>query len=93
MRERLQRLRPSYWLRRLWRWRRGRRVSPKQLRFGDELVILKEDTTRFGRLRRPFRFLWRWLGWWFRLLRRGWSAFRWITRSLWFRLMGAFAVV
>ena len=92
MRERLNRLRPSTWLRRLFR-RRGRRISPKELRFGDELVVLKEETTRFGRLRRPFRFLWRVLGWLFRLLRRAWSRFRWMTRSLWFRLMGAFAVV
>jgi signal transduction histidine kinase len=93
MRERLQRLRPSYWVRR-WRGRvRGKKISPKQLRVGGELVILKEETTRFGWMRRPFRFLWRWLGWWFRLLRRAWSGFRWMTRSLWFRLMGAFAVV
>ena len=90
MRERLQRLRPSYWVR---RWRRGKKISPKQLRVGGELVILKEETTRLGCLGRPFRFLWRWLGWAFRLLRRAWSAFRWMTRSLWFRLMGAFAVV
>ncbi len=92
MRERLNRLRPSYWLRRLLR-RRGRRISPKELRFGDELVVLKEETTRFGRVRRPFRWLWRLLGWLFRLLRRAWGRFRWMTRSLWFRLMGAFAVV
>ncbi len=92
MRERLQKLRPSYWLGRLFR-RRGRRVSPKEWRFGDELIVLKEETTRFGRLRRPFRFLWRVLGWLFRLLRRAWGRFRWMTRSLWFRLMGAFAVV
>lgn len=92
MRERWQKLRPSYWLRRLFR-RRGRRVSPKDWRFGDELVLLKEETTRFGRLRRPFRWLWQVVGWLFRLLRRAWGRFRWMTRSLWFRLMGAFAVV
>ncbi len=92
MRERLNGLRPSYWLRRLFR-RRGRRISPKEWRFGDELVVLKEETTRFGRWRRPLRLLWRGLGWLFRLLRRGWTQFRWMTRSLWFRLMGAFAVV
>ncbi|MBK8905755.1 MAG: HAMP domain-containing protein [Anaerolineaceae bacterium] len=93
MRERLQRLRPSYWVRRWRRRGRGKKISPKQLRVGGELVILKEETTRFGWLRRPFRFFWRWVGWWFRLLRRAWSGFRWMTRSLWFRLMGAFAVV
>jgi len=93
MRERLNKLRPSTWLRRLFKRRRGRRVSPKEWRFGDELVVLKEETTRFGRLRRPFRWLWRVLGWLFRLLRRAWGRFRWMTRSLWFRLMGAFAVV
>ncbi len=100
MRERLNKLRPSYWLRRLFKRQRGRRISPKEWRFGDELVVLKEETTRFGRLRRPFRWLrrplgwlWRVLGWLFRLLRRAWGSFRWMTRSLWFRLMGAFAVV
>ncbi len=93
MRERLQRLRPSSLLRR-WRRRvRGKKIAPKQLRVSGELVILKEETTRLGWLRRPFRYLWRWVGWWFRLLHRAWSAFRWMTRSLWFRLMGAFAVV
>ncbi len=93
MRERLNRLRPSYWLRRLWARRRGRRISPRQLRFGDELILLKEEKTRLGWLKRPFRFLWRGLSRLFRLLRRAWIAFRWMTRSLWFRLMGAFAVV
>ncbi|MFZ1395822.1 MAG: ATP-binding protein [Candidatus Promineifilaceae bacterium] len=89
----LRRLRPSYWINRATQWRRGKRVSPKQIRVGDELIILKEETQRFGRLRRPFRFVWRLLSWVFRLLRRAWSRFRWMTRSLWFRLMGAFAVV
>lgn len=100
MRERLNKLRPSYWLRRLFKRRQGRGVSPKEWRFGDELIVLKEETTRFGRLRRPFRWLrrpfgwlWRILGWLFRLLHRAWGRFRWMTRSLWFRLMGAFAVV
>jgi two-component system, OmpR family, sensor histidine kinase BaeS len=93
MRERLNKLRPSYWLRRLFRRQRGKRISPKTWRFGDELVVLKEETTRFGRLKRPLRFLWRWAGKLFRLLRRAWIAFRWMTRSLWFRLMGAFAIV
>ena len=98
MRRFLRRLRPSYWFR-AFKQRRGKRVSPKQIRVGDELIILKEETTRFGRLKRflwlkrPFRFIWRVLGWLFRLLRRAWTSFRWMTRSLWFRLMGAFAVV
>lgn len=91
MRERLRQLRPSRWLPRLRQ--RGRRVSPKRIRVGDELVILKEETTRFGRLRRLFRLVWRLVKWLFGLLRRAWGRFRWITRSLWFRLMGAFAVV
>ncbi|MCB8949914.1 MAG: HAMP domain-containing protein [Ardenticatenaceae bacterium] len=93
MRKRLRKLRPSYWLSRWRLWRRGKRVSPKQIRVGDELIILKEETTRFGKLRRPLRFAWRVMKWAFRLLGRAWSRFRWMTRSLWFRLMGAFAVV
>ncbi|MEZ4594447.1 MAG: ATP-binding protein [Chloroflexota bacterium] len=99
MRKFLRRLRPSYWINRAKQWRRGKRVTPKQIRVGDELIILKEETTRFGRLKRflwlkrPFRFIWRVLSWFFRLLRRAWTRFRWMTRSLWFRLMGAFAVV
>ncbi|WP_420630187.1 sensor histidine kinase [Candidatus Leptofilum sp.] len=92
MRRLLQKVRPSTWYRQR-KQRRGKRVTPKQIRVGDELIILKEETMRFGRLRRPFRFIWRGLGWLFGLLRRVWNRFRWMTRSLWFRLMGAFAVV
>ena len=50
MRKRLRKLRPSYWLSRWRLWRRGKRVSPKQIRVGDELIILKEETSRLGRL-------------------------------------------
>ncbi|WP_420642219.1 sensor histidine kinase [Candidatus Leptofilum sp.] len=92
MRRLLRKMRPSHWVQQ-FKQRRGRRVTPKQIRVGDELIILKEETMRFGRLRRPFRFIWRGLSWLFGLLRRAWSRFRWMTRSLWFRLMGAFAVV
>ncbi len=44
-------------------------------------------------LKRPLSFLWRVLQWKLQLLARAWRGFRWLTRSLWFRLMGAFAVV
>jgi hypothetical protein len=33
------------------------------------------------------------LGKLWQLLTRAWRGFRWLTRSLWFRLMGAFAVI
>jgi signal transduction histidine kinase len=49
--------------------------------------------SRWGWVKRPFIFLWRLFGKLFQLLARAWSGFRWLTRSLWFRLMGAFAVV
>lgn len=95
MRERLRQVRPSRWLRsRLSRKRRGgKRISPKQWRFGDELVLTKAETARFPRLRRLLAFLWRGARRLFALLRRAWGGFRWMTRSLWFRLVGAFAVV
>ena len=98
MRKFLQKLRPSYWYR-AFKQRRGKRVTPRQIRVGNEIIVLKEETTRLGRLKRflwlkrPFRFIWRVLSWLFGLLRRAWISFRWMTRSLWFRLMGAFAVV
>lgn len=94
MGEKLNRLRPSRWLRRrLSRKRRGRRISPDQWRFDDKLVIDKDDTVRLRWAKRPLRFFWRIFRWKLRLLRRAWRGFRWMTRSLWFRLMGAFAVV
>ncbi len=99
MRNRLKRIRirPFRALRqRLSLKRRGRRIQPEEWRFGDKLIVSKAETSRFGRikwLRRPLGFLWRILQWKFQLLRRAWSGFRWMTRSLWFRLMGAFAVV
>ncbi|MCP4416649.1 MAG: HAMP domain-containing protein, partial [Chloroflexi bacterium] len=96
MRERLSKLRPRpfRWLRaKLSRKQRGRRVSPKKLRFGDELVVIKAEQSRLKWARRPLHFFWRVLRWTFQLLRRAWRGFRWMTRSLWFRLMGAFAVV
>lgn len=94
MGEKLNRLRPSRWLRRrLSRKRRGRRISPDQWRFDDRLVIDKDDTARLRWAKRPLRFFWRIFRWKLQLLRRAWRGFRWMTRSLWFRLMGAFAVV
>ena len=94
MRERLRRIRPFRRLRqRLSLKRRGRRVKPYEWRFGDELVVSKEETSRFRWLRRPLGFVWRILRWKLQLLQRAWRSFRWMTRSLWFRLMGAFAVV
>jgi signal transduction histidine kinase len=49
--------------------------------------------SRWGWVKRPFIFFWLLLSKLFQLLSRAWSGFRWLTRSLWFRLMGAFAVV
>lgn len=49
-----------------------------------------------GRLRwvkRSLSLLWRILSRLWRRLGGGWQRFRWLTRSLWFRLMGAFAIV
>ena len=95
MRERLNRIRPIRWLRERWSIRqRGRRI--KVHRFGDELIVSKAETSRFARikwLRRPLSFMWRIMGRLLQLLQRAWRGFRWMTRSLWFRLMGAFAVV
>ena len=94
MRERLKRIRPFRGLRqRLSLKRRGRRVKPHEWRFGNRLVVAKEDTSRLRWLKRPLRFLWHLAGRLFQLLQRAWRGFRWMTRSLWFRLMGAFAVV
>ena len=79
---------------RLAQRKRERRIAKKLN------VVQPTQKVRFGRLRRafewvkrPLRFKWSLLGKLFRLLQRGWRGFRWMTRSLWFRLMGAFAVV
>ena len=93
MRRWLHWLRPSTWLQRFKLRRRGRRIPAKQWRFEDRLVVEKADTSRWRFIRRPLRFAWRVFMWLLHLLRRVFVRLRWMTRSLWFRLMGAFAIV
>ena len=90
MRKRLQKLRPSNWWRSLSKRRQARLASQISLH---HQKIVTPKKRRGHRLKRPFTFLWRILGRLFHLLGRAWRGFRWLTRSLWFRLMGAFAVV
>ncbi len=79
---------------RLAQRKRERRIAKKLN------IVQPAKKVRFRRLKRvyewvkrPLRFKWGLLGKLFHLLQRAWRGFRWMTRSLWFRLMGAFAVV
>ena len=92
MRERLKGLRPFSWRPAFVKWARLRwlprlawRKRPKKA------TRLKEGRQRWGK--RPLTLIWRILSRLWQLLGRGWRRFRWLTRSLWFRLMGAFAIV
>ena len=95
MGKRLRRLRPSRW-RHSWRIPKWTRLKLRNLfgkrRSGNKKLHLR-NSSRLSWLKRPFAFVWRLIGHLFQLLHHAWRGFRWMTRSLWFRLVGAFAVI
>ncbi len=98
MRKRFKRLRPFFRRRsrQTIKPKKSKRFSLRQWRL--ERRIRKQTDVQAIKARqkgwkRPLHFIWRTLGKLFRLLARAWRGFRWMTRSLWFRLMGAFAIV